>query len=79
MRMHIELEDALVAKVDGIAGPRGRSSFVRLAVERAVEQEQRRAELRSAAGTIADHSHEWDADVAGWVRLNRRTDGRRAG
>lgn len=79
MRMHIELDDDLVAKVDGLTGSRGRSAFVRRAVERAVEQEQRWVDLESAASSIEDGSHEWDSDPAGWVREQRRVDQRRAG
>lgn len=79
MRMHIELDEDLVAKVDALAGPRGRSTFVRRAVEDAVEQELRWARLESAAGAIADSGHEWDADPASWVRHQRRGDARRAG
>jgi predicted transcriptional regulator len=79
MRMHIELEDALVAKVDALTGPRGRSAFVRMAIERAVEQEQRWTDLESAAASIADHGHGWDDDPAGWVRDQRHADPRRAG
>jgi Arc/MetJ family transcription regulator len=79
MRMHIELDDDLVAKVDELAGPRGRSAFVRAAVQRAVEQEIRWAEIESAAGALADEGHEWDADPAEWVRRQRHADVRRAG
>ena len=79
MRMHLELDDELVAKVDELAGPRGRSAFVRTAIERAVQQELRWSNIRAAAGTIGDHGHEWDGDPAGWVREQRRGDERRAG
>lgn len=79
MRMHIELDDALVAKVDEFAGHRGRSAFVRLAIERAVDQELRWASLESAAGTLGDQQHDWDVDPAGWVRGQRHADQRRAG
>jgi predicted transcriptional regulator len=79
MRMHIELDDALVKQVDELAGPRGRSGFVRAAIERAVQQELRWSRLESAAGAIAAQGHEWDADPAGWVRKQRRADPRRVG
>jgi Arc/MetJ family transcription regulator len=78
MRMHIGFDDALVAKVDELAGPRGRSAFVRLAIERAVEQAVRWASLDEAAGAISDEGHDWDADPAAWVREQRRADARRA-
>ncbi len=77
--MHIELDDDLVARVDELTGPRGRSTFVRSAVLAAVEQARRWAEIESAAGTVSDHGHEWDADPAARVREQRRADRRRAG
>lgn len=79
MRMHIELEDRLAAAVDEIAGARGRSAFVRAAIERAVSEHQRWESLDRAAGAIPDEGHEWDADPAAWVRDQRRSDPRRAG
>jgi Arc/MetJ family transcription regulator len=79
MRMHIELDDALVAQVDLISGPRGRTAFVRQAVAAAVEQERRWRSLESAAGSIPDSGHDWDEDPAAWVREQRRTDPRRVG
>jgi Arc/MetJ family transcription regulator len=79
MRLHIELDDALVAEVDGLAGPRGRSTFVRAAVERAVRAERQRQALEAAAGALAAAEHDWDADPAAWVREQRRGDERRIG
>lgn len=79
MRMHIELDDQLVALVDGFAGHRGRSAFVRSAIERAVRAESRWAELELAAGSIPSDGHEWDADPGGWVRRQRRGDASRGG
>jgi Arc/MetJ family transcription regulator len=79
MRMHIELDDDLVAKVDELAGPRGRSAFVRAALERAVEHEVRWGQIEAAASAIDDEGHEWDADPAAWVRSQRHADTRRAG
>jgi Arc/MetJ family transcription regulator len=77
--MHIDLDDDLVAEVDRIAGPRGRSGFVRAAVEQAVRQEVRWAAIEAAAGAIAADGHDWDDDPASWVQEQRRADARRAG
>jgi predicted transcriptional regulator len=77
--MHIELDDALVQELDAVTGPRGRSAFVRQAIERALEQERRWRALDAAAGALAGAGHEWDGDTAGWVRDQRRGDARRAG
>lgn len=79
MRMHIDLDDELVEKIDEIAGPRGRSRFVRDAIRRALDWEVRWDLIESAMGTIPDHGHEWDDDPAEWVRQQRRTDPRRVG
>jgi Arc/MetJ family transcription regulator len=77
--MHIELDDALVAQIDKLSGPRGRSAFVRSAIERAIRQELRWTDIEGAAGAIADQGHEWDTDPGGWVREQRRADVRRTG
>ena len=79
MRMHIELDGALITEVDAIAGPRRRSAFVRDAVRAAVERERRRSHLRQAAGVLRDGGHEWDDDPAGWVSRQRFGDPRRVG
>ena len=79
MRLHIHIEDELIAQVDRIAGPRARSEFVRKAVRTAVENRRRWDLIEQAAGAIADVPHEWDADPAEWVRRQRRGDSRRIG
>lgn len=79
MRMHIELDDELIDRIDDIAGPRGRSGFVRQALEAAVTQEERWRALESAFGAIPATGHEWDDDPAAWVRAQRHSDPRRAG
>lgn len=77
--MHIELDDELVAQVDELAGRRGRSAFVRSAIERAVRQELGWSSIEAAAGAINSEGHEWDADPATWVRGQRRADARKVG
>ncbi|MEX0791410.1 MAG: ribbon-helix-helix domain-containing protein [Actinomycetota bacterium] len=79
MRVHIDLDESLLKKVDEIAGPRGRSAFVRDAIEGAVEQSARLQLLRSAAGSIPDTGHEWDDDPAEWVHRQRFGDPDRVG
>ncbi|HVD19233.1 MAG TPA: hypothetical protein VNC63_11170 [Propionibacteriaceae bacterium] len=79
MRMHIELDDEVVAQIDELSGPRGRSAFVRSAIERAIRQEFRWADVEAAAGAIARRDHDWDPDAAAWVREQRHADARRAG
>ena len=79
MRMHIELDDDLVRQMDELAGARGRSAFVRRAIEAAVGEERRWRSLESAFGSIPDHGHDWDDDPAEWVRRQRTSDPKRVG
>ena len=79
MRVHINLDEDLVRRVDELVGPRGRSPFVADAVRKAVEEELRWRAIKRAAGGIADHGHEWDEDPAAWVRAQRRADPRGVG
>lgn len=79
MRMHIDLDESLIKRVDEVAGPRGRSAFVRSAIERALDQVVRIRLLDSAAGSIPDTGHEWDEDPAGWIRRQRFGDPDRVG
>ena len=79
MRLHISLEDELVAELDRRVGPRRRSSFIAAAVRRAVEDERRWDLIESALGSIEDEGHEWDEDPAAWVRAQRRLDPSRLG
>ena len=79
MRMHIEIDDALVAEIDALAGLRRRSAFVREAVLAAVDRKRRASRLRRAAGVLRDSKHDWDADPAAWVSRQRTGDPRRVG
>jgi Arc/MetJ family transcription regulator len=79
MRMHIVLDDELVAELDRRAGKRRRSAFIAELVRRALDDERRWDEIEAALASIPDSGHEWDKDPAAWVRAQRRTDHRRAG
>lgn len=79
MRLHIALDDQLVAELDRRVGPRRRSAFIGELVRRGLEDERRWDEIESALGQLADTGHDWDADPAAWVRAQRRGDHRRAG
>ena len=48
-------------------------------MKRGLEDEQRWDDIESALGALADATHEWDGDVAAWVRAQRRGDERRTG
>lgn len=75
MRLHISLDDALVAELDRRVGPRDRSRFIDRAVRQSLDEARRRESLESAFGALAGSSHDWDDDPAGWVR-RQRADGR---
>lgn len=79
MRLHIALDDDLVAELDQRAGPRRRSAFIAELVRRGLEDETRWDDIESALGQLADHGHEWDDDPATWVRRQRSEDARRVG
>jgi hypothetical protein len=79
MRLHIALDDDLVADLDHRVGPRRRSAFIAELIRRGLDDEQRWDDIESALGSLDDTVHEWDADPAAWVRTQRRGDTRRAG
>jgi Arc/MetJ family transcription regulator len=79
VRLHINLDDGLVAELDSRVGPRRRSAFVASAVRAALEDERRWELIESSFGSIPDTGHEWDDDPAAWVRSQRRADERRVG
>jgi Arc/MetJ family transcription regulator len=79
VRLHINLDDALVAELDRLVGPRRRSAFVASAVQAALEDAQRWELIESSFGSIPDTGHEWDEDPAAWVREQRYADERRVG
>lgn len=76
MRLHIEIDDDVVAEMDEVAGPRQRSQFVRDAVLGALERIRRWDDIHRARGAIAAQGHDWDGDPAGWVHEQRFSDPR---
>lgn len=79
MRIHIALDDELVAELDRRAGARRRSAFVAELIKRGIEDERRWDDIEAALGSLPDSGHEWDDDPATWVRRQRRGSGRRSG
>lgn len=79
MRVHITLGEALVRELDRRVGARRRSAYIARAVERALDEDRRWELIESSLGSIADRDHDWDEDVRGWVREQRRADERRVG
>jgi metal-responsive CopG/Arc/MetJ family transcriptional regulator len=78
MRLHITVDDDLVAELDRRAGERRRSAYVTELIRRGLEDECRWDDIEAALGTISDSGHEWDQDPAAWVR-EQRSDPRRSG
>jgi plasmid stability protein len=79
MRLHITLNDDIVAQVDARAGRRGRSRYIVEAVRRRLEDERRWDALMAAAGSVSDEGHDWDLDPAAWVAEQRLSDPARVG
>lgn len=79
MRLHISLEDELVAELDKRVGKRGRSAFISESVRQTLDDQRRWDLIMSAVGSIPDHGHAWDEDPAAWVREQRRGSERRRG
>ena len=79
MRLHITVEDDLVAELDRRAGKRRRSAFITALIRRGLEDEQRWDDIEAGLGAIKDTGHEWDDDPARWVREQRSGDARRVG
>ena len=79
MRVHITLNDELVEELDKRVGARRRSSFIAHAVRQALDDAHRWDLIESSLGAIDATGHEWDADLAAWVREQRRADAGRVG
>lgn len=79
MRLHITLDDDLVAELDKHVGPRERSAFIAATLEEALRRKRRLDALDRAFGSISDTGHEWDEDPAAWVAAQRRLDPKRVG
>jgi metal-responsive CopG/Arc/MetJ family transcriptional regulator len=79
MRLHISLEDELVARLDRRVGRRRRSSFIAETVRHALDDDTRWEEIESGIAALDAQGHAWDADPAAWVREQRTTDAGRVG
>lgn len=71
MRIHIALDDDLVAELDRMAGARRRSAFVVELIRRGLDDERRWDDIEASLGRLPDTGHVWDADPAAWVREQR--------
>lgn len=76
MRLHITLDDDLVADLDQRVKARARSPFIAEAVRRALDDVRRRELIELAIGSFTDRGHDWDDDLAGYIHAARRADER---
>jgi metal-responsive CopG/Arc/MetJ family transcriptional regulator len=79
MRLHISLDDELVAQLDRRVGRRHRSAFISETVRRTLDDERRWDDIEAGLGALEVSEHEWDIDTAGWVQAQRRGDPSRVG
>lgn len=73
MRLHINLDEDLAKQIDELAGPRGRSKYIREAIEAKVDVDRRIAARRRFIGSIPDFAPWMTAD---WISENRKREGR---
>jgi len=70
MRMHLVLDENVVREIDSIAGKRGRSKFIREAVEARLDEDKRRLEaLERIRGSMPDFAPYMTPD---WIREESR-------
>jgi hypothetical protein len=67
------LDDDLAQRIDVLAGPRGRSKYIREAIEAKVDVDQRIAARRRFIGSIPDFAP-WITPE--WISENRKREGR---
>jgi metal-responsive CopG/Arc/MetJ family transcriptional regulator len=79
MRLHISLDEDLVAQLDRRVGKRRRSTFIAETVRRALDDDRRWEDIEAGIGALAEREHEWDADPAAWVQAQRFADSARVG
>ena len=79
MRVHIALDDEIVAELDRRVGPRQRSAFIAELVRRGLDDERRWDDIEATLGSLEGYVHDWDEDPAAWVQAQRHGDSRRAG
>jgi len=70
--MHINVDEALAKEIDELAGPRGRSKFIREAIEAKVDVDRRIAARRRLMGSMPDFAPWMTAE---WISENRRREG----
>ena len=73
VRTNLMLPDDLVAAIDEVAGPRGRSRYVADVLARQIQRDRWYSAMKASAGAWRDHpSFPSDESVVEWVRASRR-------
>lgn len=73
VRTNLMLPQELVAAIDEVAGPRGRSHYVAEVLARQIRRDQWYAAAKATAGAWKDHPlFPTDESVVAWVREGRR-------
>ena len=73
MRLHINIDDATAGEIDRVAGPRGRSQYIRDAIEAKLEVDRRLAARRRLIGSAPDFAP-WMTPE--WIGENRAREAR---
>jgi len=76
-RAHVVLPDDLIAELDELVGPRGRSEYIADALREKLRREKLRRALISTAGILADEDiPEWATPelTSAWIERGRRND-----
>jgi hypothetical protein len=72
MRLHIHLDEETAGEIDRVAGPRGRSQYIREAIEARLEVDRRLAARRGLVGSVPDFAP-WMTPE--WISENRAAEG----
>lgn len=72
MRLHLDLDDELVAALDRRAEQRSRSALIAELIRRGLDDECRWDDIEASLGAISDTGHEW-------TRIPRTGSGRSEG
>jgi hypothetical protein len=73
MRLHINLDEEMAKEIDELAGPRGRSQYIRDAIATKVDIDRRLNARRRAFGSIPDFAP-WMTPE--WISEDRKRAGR---
>jgi hypothetical protein len=72
MRLHINLDEVTAGEIDRVAGPRGRSQYIREAIEAKLEVDRRLAARRGLVGSAPGFAP-WMTPE--WISENRAAEG----